>query len=172
MGNLTLLVGGDKFGGEGQADALPAGASVSHRRFLATYGICHSLLTGIVLRRALVPHTLACVERIADRRVEVLFINQQVVAGGKAVLYPVAVNVGRRLFSHLAIAISALSIDRLCKVFAHDGGRLLSCCGVRASISRIDQQVLRQVNVEEVRQAVVVEQGWVEPATCIGSLVV
>ena len=68
--DLTLLMRCHEFCGERQADALPALLEV------------HILL---ILRDALVPHAVAAVEVVGDRRVEVLLIYEEVVVGGRQV---------------------------------------------------------------------------------------
>ena len=65
MRNLTLILCGDQFSCERQADNIPA------RR-----------QTDVTFRHALIPHSLACSEGIANRTVEVLLVDKQMIALG------------------------------------------------------------------------------------------
>ena len=88
VGNLTLLVRRHQFGGERQADALPACAAI------------HILL---IVGLALIPHTMAFVEGIGHRRIEVHLVHELMVVGGNQVaLYEVTVD-GRGVLAHDAI---------------------------------------------------------------------
>ena len=74
MRNFPLHIGGDNFGLERQADGLPTLRQVD-----------------IAVRCTLIPHALATAEGVADRTIEVLLVNQQVVAGSfEGALYQMA----------------------------------------------------------------------------------
>ena len=157
--DLALLVGGDELGGEGQADAFPSLGGADGCRCAAP------LRFDVGVGGALVPHTLAGGEAVAHRGVEVLAVNQQVVArGGHAAFgefYPVAVDVAGVLICHGAVFLVGLGVCRIGKVVAHGGAGDGSGRG-GARRGGVGQQVARQVNVAESGDAVVVEQGLVE----------
>ena len=154
VGNLTLRVGGDELCGERYADTLPALSTV------------HIIL---ISRDTLVPHPLVAAHRVGDGCVEVLLVNEQVVAcGGQVALHEVAMDIDRRSLADEAVAVGIVVIaviDRLREVTVQHA------VGLRVGISGrcVGQQVLRLVAVLDAQQTVVIEEGRVEDLSAGGT---
>ena len=164
VGQLTLVLRSDQFGSERQTDSLP---SLGER----------NVAVGI----ALIPHPPVASEGVADRRIEVLAVHQEVVVDAavssgtcRGALYNVAGDVGLVLPVHVPVDVVVIERDivRVGGIVVHDIARhALRGVGSRTVLRDIDEQVLRQVAVGDTRQSVVVEQRGVEQTGSASQLI-
>ena len=95
VSDLTLLLGRDKFGCEWQTNSLPT---------LSGTRCATPIYINMVVRLALVPHTLAAREVILDRTIEFFLIHQQmVIRGYLTTLHKVTLHARSEGFFHTMI---------------------------------------------------------------------
>ena len=161
--DFTLGVCGDDFCGEWNADAFPSLDPVD---------------IGVGL--ALVPHTLSFSEGVGERSVEVLEVDEEMVAGsgvgvGAHLHHGMSVDVLNILRRHVAVGGVGLGVDGIHEVVDyHVVGLAVGRGGIVIDgFGRIDEPVLGESEVAQGFQSVVVEQRREEvSATTLQSLLV
>ena len=152
---LTLLLCGDEFCGERNADCFPTDCPVN-----------------VVVGSALVPHTLIAGEGVAGRCIEVLTVHQEMVVLGYIVTYSILHDsvseddVGI-LDCYGSVVRIGLGECRFCQVVGDNMVGLAVGIGcIASSLGRIDEPVSGDAGVAQCFQSVVVEQRR-EEASCL-----
>ncbi|OPZ48258.1 MAG: hypothetical protein BWY95_00935 [Bacteroidetes bacterium ADurb.BinA104] len=146
VGDLTLSLGGDQIGGKGKAYGLPTLVQILYVSVGSTVG------------STLIPHIIICTELVADGCVEVLFVNQIVVAVCNVCAvfqcYKVSLNdcgIGRNSYGAVGAVIGECGFRQI-------GCQHCKCS--RFTLFGIDQQVTSQsVGYETGKTAVIEYRG-------------
>ena len=175
VGDLTLLIGGDKFGCEWQADIFPT--------LCRAFSVCPMDIY-IVIRCTLIPHALTANERILDRTVELFLIHQEVVVCTlvRSILRLLHYMVGDRCVVERHSPVLMIWILRILRVIIIEvriGSIILDCrtclIGRRIAFLRslwnIYKQVLGLITVRNTDKTIIVEQ-WLIEESIVCSLLV